>query len=46
MINKKQMFKLLILLTFVAGFVFTGLYCYNYLVKKNSFKPEQFKNGK
>jgi len=44
--SKKQIYKLLVLMAFVAGFAITGLYCYNYLVKNNSFKPEQFKNGK
>jgi len=44
--NKKQIYKLLILMAFVAAFAITGLYCYNNLVKNNSFKPEQFKNGK
>lgn len=43
--TKKQLIKLLILFAFVAGFIFTGLYFYKVIVKKNSFKPEQFQNG-
>ena len=43
--NKKQILKLIALLIFVTGFIITGLYVYNKVVKKNSFKPEEFKNG-
>ena len=43
--NRKQWLKLLILFLFVAGFVITGLYMYTRVVKKNSFKPEQFNDG-
>jgi len=43
--NKKQFIKLLVLFAFVAAFVLIGLYMYNSVVKKNSFKPEQFQNG-
>ncbi len=44
--TKKQFLKLLVLFAFVAGFIFTGLYFYKVIVKKNSFKMEQFKNDK
>jgi len=44
--NKKQVFKLLVLMAFVAAFSGIGLYVFNNVVKKNSFKPEQFKHGK
>ncbi len=44
--TKKQFLKLLVLFVFVAGFIFTGLYFYKVIVKKNSFKMEQFKNDK
>jgi hypothetical protein len=43
--NKNQFLKLLVLFAFVAAFVGIGLYMYNKVVKKNSFKPEQFQNG-
>jgi hypothetical protein len=44
--TKKQLIKLLVLFAFVAGFVFTGLFFYKVIVKKNSFKMDQFKDGK
>ena len=42
--NKKQILELIVLIAFVAGFIITGLYVFNKVVKKNSFKTDQFKN--
>ncbi len=44
--DKKQILKLMILIAFVAGFIITGLYVFNKVVKKNNFKPHQFKNDR
>lgn len=43
--KRKHIYKIAVLLIFVIGFISTGLYFYSTIVKKYSFKPDQFKNA-